>query len=72
MTDKPDDMADLYMGLKALSESAFPKKCPSCGCLFHSAEEFILKSQAVQGGSGLKSSIGDQDERKDIKWTNRK
>ncbi len=62
MTDKTDDITSLYSGLKALSESAFPKKCPSCGCLFQSAEEFIRKSQAIHGGSGLKSSVGDQDE----------
>lgn len=55
-------MDSLYSGLKALSESAFPKKCPSCGTSFNSAEEFIRESQAVHGGSGLKSSIGDQDE----------
>lgn len=62
MTDKQDDFTSLYSGLKALSESAFPKKCANCGCLFHSAEEFILKSQAVPGSTGLKSSIGDQEE----------
>jgi hypothetical protein len=62
MTDQQNDIDELYIGLRALSESAFPKKCSGCGRLFQSAEDFIRRSQTIDGGSGLKSSIGEQEE----------
>jgi hypothetical protein len=50
----------LYDGLKALAESAFPKKCNTCGATYQSAEEFIQKTQIVRSDhSGLKSSEDD-------------
>lgn len=51
----------LYNGLKALSDSAFPKQCASCGRRFESAEEFIRETQSVREGiSGLKSTTDEE------------
>ena len=52
----------LYQGLKALVESAFPKKCPTCGALYADAGEFVAKTAMVgQQRSGLKQSRDDDD-----------
>jgi hypothetical protein len=51
----------LYSGLKSLYESSFPKKCATCGRIFITPEEFIAESLPVPSGSGLKSSMDDDD-----------
>ncbi len=51
----------LYQGLQALSQSAFPKKCTTCGRVFESEEDFIRKSESIRGTSGLKESLDDND-----------
>jgi hypothetical protein len=51
----------LYEGLKALSDAAFPKQCPSCGRRYESAEEFIRATQSIREGiSGLKSAVDEE------------
>lgn len=49
----------LFKDLKELSESSFPKKCSSCGVVYESSEQFVLKTADIAGCSGLKSSQGD-------------
>lgn len=52
----------LFDGLQALSESAFPKRCATCGKVYADANEFFCESTALGGGkSGLKSSFDDND-----------
>lgn len=55
------DETSLYIGLQALSDIAFPKQCLSCGRRYDSAEAFIAESRALDGGSGLKTSLDDDD-----------
>lgn len=60
--DSPANRPDRYLGLKSLSEQAFPKRCPRCGRIFESAAEFIRSTQTVRtGSSGLKSARDDSD-----------
>jgi hypothetical protein len=57
-----DELSKLYAGLKALSETSFPKRCSSCGRTYPSTEEFIRETRSVRGGaSGLKSSRDESD-----------
>jgi len=52
----------LFAGLKALAESAFPKRCSSCGRYFESPEQFLRETQQIREGvSGLKQSYDDDD-----------
>lgn len=57
---EPENKA-LFEGLQALSDSAFPKKCSNCGRLYQSPMEFLTRSQAIPGKSGLKESLDDDD-----------
>lgn len=52
---------ELLDGLKALSDSAFPKECANCGRVYHSPEDFVTQSENLGGRSGLKSSYDDDD-----------
>ncbi|RJQ76211.1 MAG: oxidoreductase [Desulfobacteraceae bacterium] len=60
---KPGEaLLELYEGLKELSQTAFPKTCPSCGRSYASAEEFIRETRSVRAGvSGLKSTQDESD-----------
>ena len=52
---------DLFKGLQALAESAFPKKCSTCGRTFNTAVEFIQQTELIRPEiSGLKQSIDDE------------
>lgn len=53
---------DLYQGLRALSELAFPKRCATCGQFYRTAEEFIRQTQALRKSSGLKEDLDDDDQ----------
>lgn len=57
---KPEDR-ELFDGLQALSDSAFPKKCGNCGREYRSPDEFLARSQAIPGRSGLKESLDEDD-----------
>jgi len=51
---------DIFSGLKALSESAFPKVCKSCGKKYETAEEYLHETQTISGvKSGLKAAEED-------------
>jgi len=59
--EQPKDN-DLFAGLKALAESAFPKHCRNCGHIFESAEQFLRETREIRAGqSGLKQSWDDSD-----------
>jgi len=52
----------LLAGLKAFADSAFPKRCNSCGRVFKSAEQFLHETKQIQQDrSGLKQSKDDND-----------
>ena len=58
--DDRKEILDLFSGLKELAESAFPKKCNSCGRTYKNAEEFFAATHDVkQQASGLKAAEYD-------------
>ena len=60
--DSSASRPDNYLGLKSLSDRAFPKRCPRCGRHFATAAEFIRCTQALKSGnSGLKSVLDESD-----------
>ncbi len=52
---------ELYNGLQFMRASAFPKKCPSCGKVYETADDFVSQTKSLFGKSGLKQSIDDDD-----------
>jgi hypothetical protein len=51
---------NLYVGLQALAESAFPKRCNNCGRRFENSEEFIKATNKLRPDvSGLKQTINN-------------
>lgn len=53
---------ELFAGLRALAESAFPKHCKNCGRVFETAEQFLRETQKIDDErSGLKQSWDDDD-----------
>lgn len=51
---------DIYSGLQALAKTAFPKRCRTCGRLYHTAEAFIAETKLINAkNSGLKASQED-------------
>lgn len=52
----------LFRGLKSLSRTAFPKKCPTCGRVYDNEQQYISATQAIRPAkSGLKESFDDDD-----------
>lgn len=50
----------LFDGLVELAESAFPKRCASCGRVYETADEYLKATHAVSPRhSGLKQSVDD-------------
>lgn len=59
-TAEAPNEAELYAGLRALADSAFPKSCRNCGRKFETADEFVRLTERVGSGtSGLKQSCDD-------------
>lgn len=53
---------ELFAGLQALSESAFPKQCRVCERVYRSPDDFFAHSRPLgDRHSGLKSSFDDDD-----------
>jgi len=50
---------DLFADLQALSASAFPKRCPTCGRVYTSEADFIARTQPLEHSSGLKAGEDD-------------
>lgn len=60
MTDQKKWEDELFQGLRALAESAFPKRCANCGRVFETAEQFLSETKMVKlNSSGLKQSLDD-------------
>lgn len=56
-----EDALDFYQGLTALAESAFPKRCLTCGRVYQSVDDFLHQTEALRGGrSGLKA-VSDEE-----------
>lgn len=53
---------NLFAGLRALSESTFPKTCSTCGKVYATPSQFVRETQALHKTSGLKSSFNDDDQ----------
>ena len=51
----------LFHGLQALADAAFPKKCPACGRVYHTVEEFIARTKAAGHPTGLRQAYDDDD-----------
>ncbi|MGR9115182.1 MAG: oxidoreductase [Gammaproteobacteria bacterium] len=48
------------VGLRALLESSFPKRCRNCGRIYESVEQFLAETEDMPDGrSSLKSSMED-------------
>ena len=53
---------NLFLGLRALAESNFPKRCLCCGHQFDNAAQFLKETQQLRKGiSGIKQSIDDNN-----------
>ncbi|MEH6470431.1 MAG: hypothetical protein V7752_04205 [Halopseudomonas sp.] len=52
---------DLFEGLKALSESAFPKTCSYCGRTFKDVQQFVHETEALSKRSGIKIATDDDE-----------
>ena len=51
---------NFFKDLKALAESAFPKRCANCGRVYETAEQFIAETENINPErTGLKSSVDD-------------
>lgn len=55
-----EQLGEFLNGLRELAESAFPKRCPTCGRTFESAAEFVAQTQPVRAShSGVKAAQDD-------------
>ncbi len=55
-----EQLGEFLKGLRELAESAFPKRCPTCGRTFESAAEFVAQTQPVRAShSGVKTAQDD-------------
>ncbi|MBU6953291.1 MULTISPECIES: oxidoreductase [unclassified Hahella] len=51
---------ELFKGLRAVAESAFPKRCNTCGRVYETAEQFLSETENIRNTrSGLKESEDD-------------
>jgi hypothetical protein len=50
---------NLFEGLKALTQAAFPRKCRNCGRVFESMEIFLGETESISNLSGLKAAEDD-------------
>lgn len=55
-------LKELYSGLSFIMTASFPKRCANCGSVFETAADFLERTAAAGGSSGLKES-SDEDER---------
>lgn len=49
----------LFKGLIVLSESSFPKKCPTCNQVYENAQDYVKRTKPIRNVSGLKASEDD-------------
>ena len=51
----------LFSGLQELTAGSFPKVCPSCGRVYEDLEQFLEQTVAINGKTGLKASVDDDE-----------
>ncbi len=57
MPDTPSFQQQLFDGLKALADTAFPKQCANCGRTFETVDEFLTETEDIRPAlSGLKEA----------------
>ena len=56
-----NDDNDIFKGLRALSESTFPKYCANCGAEYATVQDYVQKTANVSGQTGLKKGYDDDD-----------
>jgi hypothetical protein len=62
MSEFTNSQQELYAGLQALVDSAFPKRCKVCGRVYQTADDFIRQTRMVRPDStGLKQALDDDD-----------
>jgi hypothetical protein len=60
MSSDQEFFDELYVGLKAMAGTSFPKKCANCGKSYETVEQFLSETERVrQSVTGLKSAIED-------------
>jgi hypothetical protein len=63
MSELTNSQQELYAGLQALVDSAFPKRCNVCGRVYETVDDFIRQTRMVRPDStGLKQALDDDDE----------
>ncbi len=61
MNEDESFYSKLFEGLNSLAESAFPKKCETCGRMFETAEQFLRETEDIRESvTGLKQSRDDE------------
>jgi hypothetical protein len=62
-TDDFKNELDIFKGLKALSESSFPKRCGNCGRMYATSEQYLKETENVGRDSGLKATYDDEEDK---------
>jgi hypothetical protein len=53
----------LLVGLRALAESSFPKRCGTCGKIYDDVASYVIQTASISADrSGLKQSRDDDDQ----------
>jgi hypothetical protein len=53
---------EIYQGLRACLQLAFPLSCPKCGREYFTLEDFIASTKPLSGGSGLREYADQKGE----------
>jgi hypothetical protein len=62
MSELTNSQQELYAGLQALVDSAFPKRCNVCGRVYETVDDFIRQTRMVRPDfTGLKQALDDDD-----------
>lgn len=56
MKNRQNLVTELYQGLQALVDAAFPKVCSACGANYQNLEEFLRGTHSTLSSSGLKEA----------------
>ncbi|MGD9209698.1 MAG: hypothetical protein PVI90_02930 [Desulfobacteraceae bacterium] len=59
--DNSEKNLNVFKGLKALSDSSFPKRCGNCGRVFETAKQYLEETENLNSGIGMKASYDDDD-----------
>ena len=54
-------ITELYQGLQALVDAAFPKACSACGATYENLKEFLSGTRSTLSASGLKEAEEGQN-----------